>query len=374
MDKLDVKFVISLVLFILIGAYIIGVQDVLFSGNTTSPSPYVYPKEYIEEMRKQYSLLDFSNLITDVSLINKTDSLFTELNSTKKCSILIRDLEKDFYSAKIYTFIPTFAYLAADKIECNASKYQGNVSLALSEVEKLLSEIREIERTKGQSPWLAMAELYLEWSQNPNMTPTQAIFTMEYLIPFLREHIEGGYKEIEFDLSNITRTKREIEKLKRTLKMDKTQRINLISLASVWLNMSENAYRKGEKSLALWYYSVSLAYLNLTETEWAKAPYPYFVQGGLQKDRDMPYNITGIRKEVYEKALTFAKKKGKGPYAELLSNYVLLDLRMLDSYTLPKLSNPNNPLIKYYPSATYEAYLRLLGMVVAIESFASYFS
>ncbi|WP_371137006.1 hypothetical protein [Pyrococcus sp. NA2] len=254
------------------------------------------------------------------------------------------------------------------------NQYKGNVSLALSEVEKLLSEIREIEKTKGQSPWLAVAELYLEWSQNPNMTSTRVIFTLEYLIPFLKEHIEGEYERINFELSNITRTRMKVEELERALKEDKTQRANLIVFASAWLNMSEEAYKKGEKSLALWYYSVALAYLNLTETEWAKAPHPYFVGGGLQKEKDVPYNITGIRKEVYERALAFARKKGEGPYAELLSNYVLLDLWALDSSTLPKLSDPNNPLLKYYPSATYEEYLRLLGMVVALEIFASHFS
>ncbi|AAL80694.1 MULTISPECIES: hypothetical protein [Pyrococcus] len=138
--------------------------------------------------------------------------------------------------------------------------------------------------------------------------------------------------------------------------------------------MSEESYKRGEKSLALWYYSVALAYLNLTESEWANAPHPYFIGGGLQSERDVPYNITGIREEVYKKALAFAEKKGKGPYAELLSNYVLLELRELDEHALPKLSDPNNPLLKYYPSATYEAYLRLLGMVIALEIFSSYFS
>lgn len=220
MDELDIKFAVFVVIFILIGAYFIGIPE--SKDKAEPPSPYVYPKEYIEEMRKQFSLVNFSGLTTDGSLIPQINSLFSELNSTRKCSILIGDMEKDFYSGRIYTFVPTFAYLVADKIECNDIK--GNVSLALSEVKGLLNEIREIERTRGQSPWLTVAELYLGWSQNPNMTSVRAALTMEYLIPFIKEHIDGKYVRINFNLSNISETRRKIIEMEEALKNDKTQK------------------------------------------------------------------------------------------------------------------------------------------------------
>ncbi|AAL80695.1 hypothetical protein PF0571 [Pyrococcus furiosus DSM 3638] len=222
MDDLDIKFAVFVVVFILIGAYFIGIPELLSKDKEEPSSPYVYPREYIEEMREQFSLVNFSDLTTDESLIPRIKSLFSELNSTRKCSILMGDMEKDFYSAKIYTFVPTFAYLIADKMECNNTK--GNVSLALSEVEKLLNEIREIEETRGQSPWLTVAELYLGWSQNPNMTSVRAALTTDYLIPFIREHIDDKYMRINFGLSNISETRKKIIEMEEALKEDKLKK------------------------------------------------------------------------------------------------------------------------------------------------------
>ncbi|WP_256957793.1 hypothetical protein [Thermococcus litoralis] len=378
MDSLDIKFTaLFFIILILLGVYVVdatkGFSLSKGKAKIQNVPPYVYTTEEIEKMKMTYSLTNFSGLTTDSILIAEANSIALNLNQSK-CEI--SEISKDFYTYKIHTFVPTVAYLHYDMIKCK--RELGDINLARTKLEDLLAEMNKTEYMMGQSPWMAIGELYVQWElaeYEANATTTKAAFDLNALVPFLQRYVnrrDSKYKKINFDLQNITRTQEELKELEKSMREKKDLREDLIGLGLGWLNLSESAFYKGEKSLSLWYYSVALAYLKLAETRWAEVPQPYY--GAYQTKADVPYNITGLREEVYERALRIMHKNNNGPYAELLSTYVLLELNRLDNHNLEKLSDSTNPFLKHYPYIIYHRYLEVLAMTVAIEIFSSYFS
>jgi hypothetical protein len=375
MDSLDIKFAALIVLLVLLLGYVIGVPrtNISPSGNADKeiPKPYVYPTEYIENLERSFSITNFSGLSSDKSIKPTVKGIFLELNESRCAG---EGKKNYFYKVGIYTLRPTLMDASYKLIECK--RISGNLTLARKTLESLLLEINERESQEGLSPWFAVSEWYItqEISQYSTSKDVHNIsaFDLEYLVPFIRDHLNDTAKNVPFELSNITRTKEELTPLKKSMENEMDYRSELLETGMWWLNLSESAYKEGKKSLALWYYSLGSAYKQVAESNWARAPLP--ASGAYQIKKDVPYNITGLRTHVYQEALNLAPNLNGKSYAELFSNFALLNLWDVEEHILPKLADAEDPKVGLYPSTVYSQYLQILAEVRAVEIFGSYFS